>query len=313
MAVSILGIGHELPPASEVGATRRPRVAEACGPSRLALAACDRAFAEAEWTAASVDMIVFATMTPDVTFPGAGCFLQDALAADTVGALDIRGQCAGFLMGLAAAVDLIEAGKSRRALLAGAEVHSSALDYSEQGLEVAELYGDGGGVFALAGEGKGIAEVGAVVSGADGTHYDRFWCEFPSSRRYPTRMMLEDYQAGKHFIRIDRDHVAEFGRAKLPEVIDQVVQVGGVALADVDLFVLSHIFPEVAEDAARARSLASDRLVVASAEHGHLTAGSLPVALDLARRDGRIGSGAKVCLASCGAGYAWGAALLEFS
>lgn len=295
-----------------VGGVQRPVVASPCGPSDLALAASGPALAEAGWTPQSVQMIVFATMTPDVTFPGAGCFLQDKLGADTIGAMDVRGQCAGYLMGLAVANDLIACGKYERLLLASAEVHSSGRDPSPAGTAVAQLYGDAGAATAV-GAGPGFATIAAVRCGSDGRYYDRFWCEFPSSRRYPTRILLEDLEAGGHYLKIDRDHVAEFGRAKLPDTVGETLAERGVATDDVDLFVFSHVFPDVAEQAARSLGLAGDRFVVAGAEHGHLTAASLPIALDLARAAGRIGTGARVCLAACGAGYAWGSALLEFA
>jgi len=312
MAVSILGMGHELPPVVRVGGVPRPRVAAPCGASDLALAASVAALDEAGWTAESVQMIVFATMTPDVTFPGSGCFFQDKLGCATVGALDVRGQCAGFLMSLATANDFIEVGKYERILLAAAEVHSSGLDYSDRGITVAGLFADGAAVVAL-GRASGIATVRSVLCGSDGRHYDRFWCEFPSSRRYPTRITVEDFRAGKHFLRIDRDHVAEFGRAKLPETVRELLAGEDLTTEDVDFFVISHVMADVAEDAARALSIASDRLMIAGAEHGHLTAASLPLALDEARQRGRVGQGARVCLAACGAGYAWGAGMIEFS
>ncbi len=310
MAASILGLDHELPPLRSVGGVERALLAAPAGASDLAMACVERAFAEAGWTAPSVEMIVFATMTPDVTFPGAGCFLQEKLGGETVGALDVRSQCAGFLTGLAVANDLVEAGKYERVLLAAAEVHSSALDYSDDGLEIARLYGDGGAVAAI-GRGDGVASLESVVCGTDGQHYDRFWCEFPASARYPTRMTLDDFRAGGHYLRIDRDHVAAFGREKLPQIAGEALQAAVADGESVDLFVLSHVFPEVAEDAARALGATADRSLVAGAEHGHLTAASLPLALDQARKAGRVGSGARVCLAACGAGYAWGAAVVK--
>ncbi len=312
MSTSILGLGHELPPVKAVEDTKRPTVSAPCGPSDLALAASQRALAEAGWTPDSVEMLVFATMTPDVSFPGAGCFLQEKLGGGTVGAMDIRGQCAGYLMGLAVANDLIESGKYERVLLAGAEVHSSAMDRSESGLPIRTLYGDGGAVAAISG-GPGIADVSAVMCGSDGRHYARFWCEYPASKHYPDRISIEDFEAGKHFLQIDRDHVATFGREKLPETVRKTLATRDLPVDQVDLLIVSHVFPEVAEDAARALGLGDDRFVVAGSEHGHLTAASLPVALNEAREAGRIGSGAKVGLAACGAGYAWGAALLEFA
>lgn len=312
MGASIVGLGREVPPSAAVGDVRRPLVTEAAGASDLALAAAQPAFAEAGWTADSVEMIVFATMSPDVTFPGSGCFLQDKLGGGTIGALDIRGQCAGYLFGLMIAGDLIESGKYERVLLAAAEVHSSSMDPSDAGLEIRCLYGDGAAATALS-RGSGVAELLAIECGADGRHHRRFWCEFPASRRYPQRLLVEDFRAGKHYLKIDRDHVATFGREKLPETIASTLAAGQRRAEDVDLFVLSHVFPEVAEDAARSLGVSDDRLVVAGREHGHLSAASLPIALDEARASGRVESGARVCIAACGAGYAWGAALLEFT
>jgi 3-oxoacyl-[acyl-carrier-protein] synthase-3 len=312
MGASIVGLGHEVPPPAAVGDVRRPLVTEATGASDLALAATQPAFAEAGWTADSVEIIVFATMSPDVTFPGSGCFLQDKLGAGTVGALDVRGQCAGYLLGLMIAGDLIESGKYDRVLLAAAEVHSSSMDPSDAGLEIRRLYGDGAAATALSRD-SGVAELRAIECGADGRHHQRFWCEFPASRRYPQRLLVEDYRAGKHYLKIDRDHVAAFGRDKLPEAIGSTLAAARRKADEVDLFVLSHVFPEVAEDAARSLGVPDDRLVIAGREHGHLSAASLPIALDEARAIGRIDSGARVCIATCGAGYAWGAALLEFA
>ena len=308
MGASILGLGHELPPKKAVGGVERAILASPAGASELALACVAPVFAEAGWSAESVELIVFATMTPDVSFPGAGCFLQDSLGSDTVGALDVRGQCAGFLTGLAVANDMVEAGRYERVLLAAAEVHSSSMDYSDSGMETARLYGDGGAVAAVGG-GEGIAEVAAVVCGADGRHYDRFWCEFPSSARYPTRMTLEDFRAGGHFMKIDRDHVAAFGREKIPQVVSEVTS--AVDDRSIDLLILSHVFPEVAEESASTLGFAGDRLLIAGVDCGHLTAASLPLALDQARKSGRIAGGARVCLAACGAGYAWGATVLD--
>jgi 3-oxoacyl-[acyl-carrier-protein] synthase-3 len=174
------------------------------------------------------------------------------------------------------------------------------------------LYADGGAATAL-GSGPGIAEVRAVVCGADGRHHQRFWCEFPASRRFPTRITLEDFEKGGHYIRIDRDHVSQFGREKLPEIIRGGLRQGGASADDVDLFVVSHIYEDVADDAVRTLGLAPDRVLIAGREHGHISSATLPVALDRARADGRVGRGSRVCLAACGAGYAWGSALLEFA
>lgn len=309
MPSRILGLAHHLPEAQVVGGVSRPIQSEPAGPSDLAAAATAEALARGGTALADVDFIVFATMTPDVTFPGSACFLQEKLGCDTIGALDIRGQCAGFLMSLMIADAFLSAGTYHRILLAAAEVHSSGLDYSERGIQLASRYGDGCAVTIL-GHDQKPGGIEAVVCHADGRHYDRFWCEYPSSRQHPTRMTVENFRQALHFPTLDADTVRTFGAEHLPAVIGEVLSRAGATAGEVDCFILSHIFPEVAEQSAAALSVPSSKLIVAGASEGHLTAASLPVSLSKAIEQGRVGPGARVCLAACGAGFAWGAALL---
>ena len=309
MATSILGLAHHLPPAQPVGGVRRPIAAEPSGPSDLALAPARAALAHSGIGVGEVDFVIFATMTPDVTFPGAACFFHDKLGCGTIGALDIRGQCAGFLMGLMVADGFLTAGVYRRVLLAAAEVHSSGLDYSERGIRVAALYGDGAGVVVL-GPADGRAGLEAIACHTDGRYHDRFWCEYPASRQHPLRMTVEDFRAGKHFPTMDFELVERFGLEHLPAAVRDVLARAGTTADSVDCFVLSHVLPDVVDGAAKALAIPPSRLLAAGARDGHLTAAALPAALSEAIAAGRLGKGARVCLATCGAGFAWGAAVL---
>jgi 3-oxoacyl-[acyl-carrier-protein] synthase-3 len=309
MPTTLEGLAHHLPPPRAVGAVRRPIATEPVGPSDIAQAPAREALRQAGMGVEDVELIIFATMTPDVTFPGSACYFQDKLGCGTVGALDIRGQCAGFLYGLMIADGFLAAGTYRRIVLAAGEVHSSGLDYSDRGLHIASLYGDGAAVVVLK-NGRDTAGVRAVVCRADGRHHERFWCEHPASRQHPLRITVEDMRAGRHYPSLDVEAVAEFGRRHLPEVIGEALARAGAGRQDVDCFVLSHILPSVVESTAGALGVPSSRWIDAGAAHGHLTAASLPVALSEAVRTGRLGKGARVCLASCGAGFTWGAALL---
>jgi 3-oxoacyl-[acyl-carrier-protein] synthase-3 len=308
MPTAILGLAHHLPPAQRVGSLQRPIATEPVGPSDLAVPAGRQALAQAGLEPDGVDFLVFATMTPDVTFPGAACYFQDKFGLGTIGALDVRGQCAGFLMGLMIADGFLRAGIYRRVLLAAGEVHSSALDYSERGEPVARLYGDGAAVSVLGERAGGGLE--SVVCHSDGRHYERFWIEYPSSRQHPSRITVEDLRAGKHFPRLDAEHIERFGAERLPEVVREALARAGTTSDRIDCFILSHVLPDVVARSAAALAIPADRLVTAGERHGHLTAAALPVALSEARASGRLGAGARVCLAACGAGYAWGAAVL---
>jgi 3-oxoacyl-[acyl-carrier-protein] synthase-3 len=271
--------------------------------------AAPQAFDQAGCDYAEVDFMVFATWTPDVTFPGAGCYLQDQLGGGTTPAMDIRAQCAGFLFGLSIADQFVRTGVYRRVLLATAEVHSAALDYSARGSQITPLFGDGSAV-AIVGPSSGKSYLRSIVLHTDGRRHKDFWCEYPASRQHPTRMTEEAFDAGRHFPRIDLDGVRASGLETLPRVTREALEKAGVGTADVDHFVFAHILPEVSEATGGKLGIPSTRTTVAGVKHGHLGAAALPVALSEALRHGAISRGATVCLATCGAGSAWGAALI---
>jgi 3-oxoacyl-[acyl-carrier-protein] synthase III len=309
MSAVVLGLGHHLPPEVESVGVRRPIAVDPGGPSTLAVPAATQALAQAELAAQTVDFIVFATMTPDVTFPGAGCFFQDQMGCRTVGALDIRAQCAGFVFALAIADQFVRADVYQHVLVIGAEVHSSGLDYSERGARVSALYGDGAGA-AVVGKGDGTRGVRGTAIHTDGRQHQSFWCEYPASRQHPTRMTAEDFQAGRHFIALDFDAVRRFGEESLPAVIGEALHAAALHPQQIDRYIIGHVFPEVAENVGTHLGIPSSRLNIPAARHGHLTAAALPVALSEDVATGTVGAGATVCVAASGAGFAWGAAIV---
>jgi 3-oxoacyl-[acyl-carrier-protein] synthase-3 len=309
MHTAILGLGHHLPPEVERADVRRPIAVEPVGPSTLAIKPATEALARAQTEVDALDFIIFATMTPDVTFPGSGCFFQHQMGCGTVGALDVRAQCAGFVFGLAIANQFVGAGVYEHVLLIGAEVHSSGLDYSESGARVSRLYGDGAGV-ALVGKGRGGGGIRAAAIHSDGRQHDRFWCEYPASRQHPIRITVEEFRQGRHFIAVDFDTVRRFAEEALPAVIEEALHAAQTPAERVDRYIIGHLLPEVGETVGRRLGVAASRLNIPAARHGHLTAAALPVALSEEVAAGSLGAGATVCLAACGAGFAWGAAVI---
>jgi 3-oxoacyl-[acyl-carrier-protein] synthase-3 len=310
MGSAILGLGHYLPEEVERLGVRRPIAIEPVGPSKLAARAAGPALSQAGLRPADIDFIVFATMTPDVTFPGAGCYLQDEMGCNTVGALDIRAQCAGFVFALAIADQFVRAGVYRRIVIAGAELHSSGLDYSEKGSEVARLYGDGAGV-AVIGPASGSKGLRGIAMHTDGRRHLEFWVEYPASRQHPVRVTADDIRAGRHFPRIQAEAVRKFMLEATPAVMEEAIGKSGVARELVDRWIIGTIFPDAAHAIAERLGLKPDTVDVPAERHGHLTAGALPVALSEAVERGHVGPGSIVGLAACGAGFAWGAAIVE--
>lgn len=309
MGTAIASMGHFLPPMVEHHGALRPIAIEPIGPSTLAARATEAALARAGWSAADIDFIVFATTTPDVTFPGAGVFLQHQLGCGTIGVLDVRAQCAGFLYGLAIADPFLRSGAYERILLAGGEVHSAGLDPSDAGATTARLFGDGAGV-ALLERAERSALLGIDIH-ADGRHHREFWCEHPASRQFPTRITEDDIRAGKHFPKLDLEALRAAGPSAIARSVHAAVAQADIRLVDIDHFIVSHVLPEVAEQALADLGVEAPRATIPARRFGHIMAGALPIALSEHIDAGTLAPGARVCLATAGAGFAWGAAVIQ--
>jgi 3-oxoacyl-[acyl-carrier-protein] synthase-3 len=298
--------------AEQTGIVRRHHALEAgIGPSDLAREAALQALAAAHLAPEDLDLIVFATMTPDIAFPGSGCFLQHKLGCRTIGALDLRAQCAGFLFALATADRFIRAGRVGRVLVVGGEVYSSALDFSPRAAHVTPRFGDGAGVLILgASEQPGVL---ATVLHGDPTGFERFWCEFPASRHTPARMDMEHLEKGAHYYVLDPDALHRQAADALPAVAHEALARAGVAPDEVKLYVMHYLDPRVARRAAEsiAPGVTGERIVATAEAAGHLGAAGIPVALADAVAGGRVGSGDLVCCAAFGAGVAWASAVIR--
>jgi 3-oxoacyl-[acyl-carrier-protein] synthase-3 len=294
---------------ARTGVTRRHYAEDGQGPSDLGRDAALAALADAGLAPADIDLIVFATMTPDIAFPGAGCFLQHKLGCRTVGAIDIRAQCAGFLFALATADHFVRAGAAARVLVVGAEIHSTALDHSPRAAAVTPYFGDGAGAVIL-GPAREPGLLAAVLH-SDPTDLERFWCEFPASRHYPARMTRQMFEAGRHFYQLDAEAVHPQAERALVEVTCEALARADVAPARIALYLLHYLDPRVARRAGEQAGLPAERVVATAEAAGHMAAAGIPIALADARAAGRVRRGDLVCCAAFGAGMSWAAAVLR--
>jgi 3-oxoacyl-[acyl-carrier-protein] synthase-3 len=330
----LLGLGRFLPEAADeaelagllgtsadelartTGIARRHHAPAGEGPSDLALRAARDALAAASTDVADLGLIVFATATPDVTFPGAACYLQDKLAAPTVGAVDVRAQSAGFLCGLDLALAFAglpapgggRDGRYARVLIAAGEVLSHGLDCSPRGRELSGRLADGAGaaVVGVAAQGPRIR---AVRWYTDGTLAERFWCEYPASKQFPVRFTEENLRAGLQYPSADLAALAPIVPPRIAAATAEVLEVAGWRAGELDLAIVDYAVPALADEAARTIGIAPDKVVVPTARFGHVMAGGLVVAL--ADALSALRAGARVLLAAAGPGLAWGAAAVE--
>ena len=158
---------------------------EGVGTSDLGLQASLCALESASLTAGDIDFIIFATLSPDYYFPGCGCLLQEKLGVGTIGALDVRNQCSGFLYGLSTADQFVKTGMYRHILVVGAEVHSTGLEFNTHGRDVAVIFGDGGGAVVV---GPASTEQGQILSThlhSEGKYAKKLWLEAPGLIYHP--------------------------------------------------------------------------------------------------------------------------------
>lgn len=286
------------------------------GPSDLARPAAESALAGAGATLEDLSLIVFATATPDVTFPGSACYLQDKLGAGTVGAIDVRAQTAGFLAGLDLALSFTsvpgalvpEGAAPPRVLVATGEVFSTGLDESPAGRDLTPRFGDGAAV-AVVGEGDRGARVASLRWYTDGARAEDFWCEFPASRRYPLRILPEDLEQGRHYPSADLPALAPVVQERLEAVGREVLDEAGWSADSIRATIVDYVEPRVARAAAGALGVPAGGIDVPTEHFGHVMAAGLPIRLGDALS--RLEAGSRVLLLAAGPGLAWGAAAIE--
>ncbi|HEX5634243.1 MAG TPA: beta-ketoacyl-ACP synthase 3, partial [Gemmatimonadales bacterium] len=205
------------------------------GSSHLGTEAARRALADAGREPSDVDFIIFATTTPDWVFPGNGVLVQEQLGLGTVGALDVRNACSGFLYALSVADAFVRIGRYRCVLVIGAEVQSSGLDLTTRGRDMAVLFGDGAGA-AVVEPCEATRGILSWALHAEGALARELWCEVPSSAE-PGRITPEMLEAGRQFPRMNGRQVFKHATTRFPEVIHEVVAAAGHTLADVSLVV----------------------------------------------------------------------------
>tara|TARA_R110001583_G_scaffold100844_1_gene247042 strand:+ start:61497 stop:62462 length:966 start_codon:yes stop_codon:yes gene_type:complete len=270
------------------------------GSSDLALIASERAIEAAGSEADEIDLVIVATSTPDYIFPSTAALLQSKLGIRNGGpAFDVQAVCSGFVYALTVAEKFIRSGSHKRALVVGAEVFSRILDWSDRGTCV--LFGDGAGAVVLeASEQPGIV---ASALHADGSHHP-ILC-VPGG-------VASGQVIGDPFLRMDGQAVFKFAVKVLGDVAHEVLDMAGAEVASVDWLIPHQANIRIIQSTAKRLGISMDKVITTVEQHGNTSAASIPLALDLAVRDGRIQRGHRVVIEGVGGGFTWGAALIDF-
>jgi 3-oxoacyl-[acyl-carrier-protein] synthase-3 len=260
------------------------------------------AIAAAGLEATDIDLIVLATATPDQTFPASATKVQALLGINDCVAFDVNAVCSGFLYAVQVADSMLRTGVHRRALVIGSETFSRILDWEDRGTCV--LFGDGAGAVVLEGQ-ESDADTGRGVLvtklHADGRHNDLLYVDGgPSTTGTVGKLRMKGREVFRHAV------------VNLASVMDESLGLVGMTSADIDWLVPHQANARILDATARKLGLSPDKVVVTVDQHANTSAASVPLALDVAVRDGRIKQGQIVVLEAMGGGFTWGAAVLRF-
>jgi 3-oxoacyl-[acyl-carrier-protein] synthase-3 len=268
--------------------------------SDLSLPAARQALEQAGSDGTDIDLLIVATVTPDMMFPSTSALLADQLGAKDAGAYDLSAGCTGFMYAVAQAYGMIAAGLSRKALVVGGDVLSRILDWSDRSTVV--LFGDGAGAVVL--EPSDEAGFLAFELGADGAGGEHLWLPGSGSRRF------EDPE---QFVKMNGREVFKFATRVLVQSAEAVLARYGAAIEDVDVYVPHQANVRIIDHATKKLGIPSDRVVANVDRYGNTSSGSIPLALAEAQVDGRLQPGKLVLMTGMGAGLTWGSALMRWT
>ncbi|UCE21345.1 MAG: ketoacyl-ACP synthase III [Candidatus Aminicenantes bacterium] len=294
------------------GIVERHYVEPGVGSSDLGYEATLRAIEDANIEKSEIDFIIAATLSPDHYFPGIGVMVQAKLGLSGIGALDVRNQCTGFIYALSVADQYIKTQTYKKILVVAAEVQSSNLDYSDEGRDIAVLFGDGGAAVILEpndkDDGRGILSTHLF---SDGNYMSDLWMERPSPKDNPT-FKKEFFDEKKYYPCMSGRNVFKNASEKMPAAVKIALEHNNITIEDVD-----HLIPHQANDrislmVARNLRIPVEKVIRNIDRMGNTTAASIPIALDEALKNGRIKKGDTVVLTAFGSGYTWGSAVIQF-
>jgi 3-oxoacyl-[acyl-carrier-protein] synthase-3 len=283
------------------GIERRRYAAEGETTVDMAEHAARRAIDAAGIAPIDIDLIVFATATPDLVFPNCGTLLQARLGCAGAPAFSVEAACSGFIYALSIADKFVRSGESKRALVVGAETLSRITDFSDRTTSI--LFADGAGAVVLA-----ASEDAGIISThlhADGRYKDLLYCTGGVSKGY------EPDSGNRAVIRMAGRETFKIAVTMLGNSVDEVLEKNGLAKSEISWLVPHQANIRIIQAVAKKLDLPMERVIVTVQDHGNTSAASVPLALDTGVRDGRIKPGDLILLEAFGGGFTWGAALVR--
>ena len=295
------------------GIVERRWVSEGETPADLAEQATRRALDDAGLEPSDIDLILLATLSPQHHFPGTAFFLQERLDFGETPCFDVHAQCSGFLFSLSSADAFVRAGQYDRVLVVGCEVHSTGLDVSTAGRDVAVLFGDGAGAVILEANEDESDPSGILESRmhAEGKYAKKLWLEAPASAEWPTRLTHEMIDDGRIWPKMEGRFVFKNAVTRMPQVLMATLGAASLKLDDVDWFLFHQANLRINEFVARSLELPPEKCPSNIQKYGNCSAASIPMLLDELRREGGAKPGDLVCMTGFGSGFTWGSTVVR--
>ena len=258
-----------------------------------------------------VDMIVFATLSPDYVFPGSGVLMQREMGLKEIPALDVRNQCSGFVYALSVADQFIKTGMYNNILVVGSEIHSNGLDFSTRGRNVSVIFGDGAGAVVLTPSENPERGILSTHLHADGEFAEELAVIDPGSTK-KERLTHEMIDEGTVYPYMNGNQVFKHAVTRFPEVIEEALNKNGYKASDVDMLIPHQANLRITSYIQQKMGLPAEKVMSNIHKYGNTTAASVPIALSEAVQEGRIKDGDLVCMAAFGSGFTWASALIRW-
>lgn len=294
---------------------RRHIIPETETTATLGAKAAEKAMKNAGITAKDIDFIIFATLSPDYYFPGSGVVLQEILGCDTIGAMDVRNQCSGFIYALDTADSFIKAGKYKNILVVGAEIHSFGLDMTTRGRGVSVIFGDGAGAVILSASDDNSRGIISSNLHSEGKYAEELAVLFAGTK-YGWLDKILDYDTEPDYEKVypymNGNFVFKHAVTRFPEAIMEALQQAGEQIENVKLLIPHQANLRISQFVQKQLGLSDEKVYNNIQKYGNTTAASIPIALSEAYNMGKIEKGDLVCLVAFGSGFTWGAILLKW-
>jgi len=260
-----------------------------------------------------IDFIVFATLSPDYYFPGGGVQLQDMLDMRTVGAVDIRNQCSGFIYAMSVADQFIKTGMYKNVLVVGSEFHSGGLDKTTRGRGVSVIFGDGAGAAVLSRTEDNTKGILSSHLHSEGKHAEELTVIAPSIRHWvPKIMEANDENDESYFPYMNGTFVFKHAVVRFSEAIVEGLQANNLEVSDINMLIPHQANLRISQFVQRKFKLTDDQIFNNIMKYGNTTAASVIIALTEAWEEGKIKDNDLVVLAAFGSGFTWGSVIIRW-